>query len=382
MSIAIKRILVLILFVNCLLAEILGQDSLRLSGQISAWSHYNPNNTYPWWNGGRYIPELYYGYDLNKTNILDLEASVNLYGNAGFVLFDSASYNGEIKPYRLWTRYSNEQFEFRIGLQKINFGSASILRPLMWFDQIDPRDPLQLTDGVWGALSRYYFLNNTNIWLWILYGNKNTKGWESFKTTKNIVEYGGRIQFPLPIGESAITYHHRTADCSMLSNSQKVYGNVPENKLGIDAKFDIIIGCWLEASWSHKSEDIGMFTNQHILNAGLDYTFNLGNGLTFIYEQLIASFDEQAFAFENTTTFSLLNVTYPIGLFDNLSAIIYYDWTNRKAYNFINWQRSFNKFSLYFMGYINPKEYNIPTQAADEVLYAGTGVQIMAVFNY
>ena len=68
-------------------------------------------------------------------------------------------------------RYSSDQFELRLGLQKINFGSASMLRPLMWFDQMDPRDPLHLTDGVWGLLARYYFLNNANIWLWGLYGN-------------------------------------------------------------------------------------------------------------------------------------------------------------------------------------------------------------------
>jgi hypothetical protein len=72
--------------------------------------------------------------------------------------FNSFSSNGDIKPYRLWARYSTSQLEIRAGLQKINFGSANILRPLMWFDQMDPRDPLQLTDGVWGILGRYYTL--------------------------------------------------------------------------------------------------------------------------------------------------------------------------------------------------------------------------------
>ena len=67
----------------------------------------------------------------------------------------------------------NNKLHIEPGLQKINFGSATMLRPLMWFDQVDPRDPLQLTDGVWGVLGRYYFLNNANIWLWGLYGNKN-----------------------------------------------------------------------------------------------------------------------------------------------------------------------------------------------------------------
>jgi len=56
----------------------------------------------------------------------------------------------------MWIRLSTKQFELRAGLQKINFGSATLLRPLMWFDKIDPRDPLQLTDGVYALLARYY----------------------------------------------------------------------------------------------------------------------------------------------------------------------------------------------------------------------------------
>ena len=42
--------------------------------------------------------------------------------------------------------------------QKMNFGSAIILRCLTWFNSIDPRDPLQATDGKTGPLLRYYFL--------------------------------------------------------------------------------------------------------------------------------------------------------------------------------------------------------------------------------
>ena len=73
------------------------------------------------------------------------------------------------------------------GLQKINFGSAVLLRPLMWFDSLDPRDPLQLTDGVYAVLLRYYFPNNANLWAWALYGNDSPKGWESAATAEDTV---------------------------------------------------------------------------------------------------------------------------------------------------------------------------------------------------
>ena len=82
----------------------------------------------------------------------------------------------------------------------------------MWFDRIDPRDPLQLTDGVWALLLRYFFLNNANIWLWGLYGNDDVKGWEFLPTVKDDIEFGGRIQVPVPLGELGLSYHHRRAD--------------------------------------------------------------------------------------------------------------------------------------------------------------------------
>merc|ERR1712127_1137306 len=106
---------------------------------------------------------------------------------------------------------NTNQFELRVGLQKIDFGSASLLRPIQWFNQIDPRDPLQLTNGVYGVLGRYYFLNNANIWLWTLYGNEKTRGFDALETNKKVPEFGGRIQYPTKKGEIALSYHHRSA---------------------------------------------------------------------------------------------------------------------------------------------------------------------------
>ncbi len=357
-------------------------DSLLFRGQLSAWAHYNPSNEMPLWLGGRYIPELDYTVYLPENRLIDFELSTNIYGNAAIRLSDSAYSNGKIKPYRAWVRYSTEQLEIRAGLQKINFGSASILRPLMWFDQIDPRDPLQLTDGVWGILGRYYFLNNANIWLWGLYGNKNLKGWETMKTNTKNPEFGGRFQLPVPRGETGLSYHYRMVDSRDIDSLIPAFAKIPENRIGIDMRFDLIIGCWAEASWSRKSKNMGIFTNQEFINLGADYTFGIGNGLYTVFEQLIVSSDEKALVFENTISFSLLSVSYPIGLFDNLSAIVYYDWTNKKAYNFLNWQKQFDNLTLYVMGYWNPKDYNIPSQSTEQTLFAGKGVQLMLVYNH
>src|SRR5512133_1230769 len=165
-------------------SALIAQDSLTFQGQASAWINLNSGNDLPLFGGVRYIPSLDYQIRFLNQKMLDFEFSANINGSAGVHPFDTVYTLARLKPYRAWVRYSGEQFEIRAGLQKINFGSASMLRPLMWFDKLDPRDPLQLTDGVWGLLARYYFLNNANLWLWGLYGNDKPKAWEMGKTTK------------------------------------------------------------------------------------------------------------------------------------------------------------------------------------------------------
>ena len=357
-------------------------DSLTFQGQLSLYLHYNPTNALPVALGGRYLPELNYQLEFSKKRFIDFEVSANIYGNSGFDFQDTNHFDGKIKPYRLWARYSTKQFEFRLGLQKINFGSASMLRPLMWFEQIDPRDPLHFTEGVWAAMGRYYFLNNANIWVWALYGNKNPKGWESIKTNINYPEIGGRIQLPLPKGEWAFSYNYRIADGRALPMPFMQMDIIPEHKFGLDIKMDLVVGCWMEASWVNKQKSLGLLTNQEILNLGVDYTFGIGNGLSVTYEHLMVGTDQNPFEFRQGTMFSVVNLSYPLSMFDNLSTIFYYDWTHNSTYSFVNWNHQFNKFTLFLMAYSNPKSYLIPAQGISNNLYAGNGLQIMFVYNH
>jgi len=336
----------------------------------------------PLWVGARYIPQLNYTIPSKKKGQFDSEASANIFGSAGLHPFDTISVSGKIKPYRAWIRYSSDQLELRVGLQKLNFGSAAMLRPLMWFDQLDPRDPLQLTDGVWGLLARYYFLNNSNIWLWGLYGNNEIRGWETIPVNNKIPEFGGRVQMPVPKGEIAFTYHHRVADSRNLNGIIESFDRIPENKLGFDAKWNLLTGIWVEGSFTNKGKYIGPLTNQLVLNAGIDYTFGLGSGLYVAYEQLLASYDEKAFSFTNTLSFSLITVSYPVGLFDKLSAIVYYDWTGNNMYNFLNWQKQYDNIMFYLMAYWNPEQFKLPAQTGSQNLFAGRGIQFMFVFNH
>jgi len=365
-----------------LASGIRGQDSLRFSGQLSLWMNANNGSKLPISSGARYIPQINYSDHIGSRGQIDAEVSANISGSASFNLFDTLSATGNLKPYRAWVRYSSDQLEIRLGLQKLNFGSSLMLRPLMWFDQLDPRDPLQLTDGVWGLLARYYFLNNANVWLWGLYGNNERRGWEAVPVNRKIPEFGGRIQLPVPKGEVAFSYHHRVADSRDLGAAIDPLEKIPENRFGFDAKWDLKAGLWFEGSFTNKMKDIGILTNQMVLNAGIDYTFAAGRGLYVAFEQLLATYDEMAFAFSNKTSFSLMTASYPLGLSDKLSTIIYYNWTGNAVYSFLNWQRQYDNIAFYVMAFWNPKYFELPAQTGSQNMFAGKGIQVMFVLNH
>ncbi len=390
MIVIIKRTLLIILAVfmtGRAVSQVSVTKDMAIRGQLSLWSGYMSGGDMPLILGGRYLPQLNFtvkrvvesGVDKslnhNGRAWFEFEVAANLYGNGSMKPFNSSQWGGDIKLYRGWGKISTERAELRVGLQKINFGSATILRPLMWFDRVDARDPLQFTNGVWGALGRYYFKDNSNIWLWALYGNKESRPWEVGITSEGVPEYGGRIQKSIPWGEAAITFHHRRAHTEFVSA-------IPENRYAFDIKLDVVVGLWLEAVWINKRINSGIFTNQEMINLGTDYTFGIGNGLNVIAEHLIISYDEKAFRFSNKINMSAVSVSYPAGISDNLGLIVYYDWKNGGMYNYINWRHDFERFKLHLTGYINPKNYNLPLTGNNPAIYSGSGFRIMLVYDH
>ena len=374
------KLLLLILLYQVTIAQPYQSEkssNCKSSGQISGWTNINPKGELPFRTGGRIIPQLNLETVTENNRTVDFEGSLNAYGTLGIHRIDSSHTTGTIKPYRLWIRYSTNQLEIRAGLQKINFGSALLLRPLMWFDQVDARDPLQLTDGVWGLLGRYYFLSNHNIWLWVLHGNNKLKGWELLKTNPRYPEIGGRFQTPIPKGEAALTYHHR-----VIKDNSSPSRNISEHRLGFDTRIDILLGLWIEATWISKEIKLGQLTNQTMINTGLDYTFALGNGIYMIAEQLLYSQDKTAFDFSDAVSFSAMSLSYPVGLFDNLDYLTFFNWTNSKIYNILSWKRQFDKSTVYLLGYWNPENETLPNRETAHNPYTGKGAQILFVYNY
>lgn len=385
MNSRILTILLLFLF-EATGSAIKGQDtasqySFSYKGQATAWINVSNSGGSEFWTGLRYLPQINNSMRIPQSHKLDLEASLNLNGAAP--LYNSVDAEGSLKPYRLWLRYSGNQYEIRVGLQKINFGSASIFRPLMWFDQMDPRDPLQFTTGVWALLGRYYFLNNANIWLWGLYGNKETKTWELGTTSNRFPEFGGRIQFPAGKGETACTYHFREADLPYTGDGLPPENNIPEHRIGLDGKWDVGIGIWYEGTWTHKSKtSVRSPSDQKVLTLGSDYTLAIGNGMNIIAEHMVYVWGNELASIKNRYHFSSVSASYPFDINDFANLIIYYDWTNQKPYNYFNWKHSFRHFDFYTMLFWNPDTFNLPQQRNESGLFAGKGVQLMLVYNH
>jgi hypothetical protein len=373
--------IMIFLFPEAILAQ-----TFTIQGLLSGWIVVNKSmsNKTQSQLGLRSLPEFSLKKSIYRELFFDADLSLNVFGSGEFHSLNRAETSGKAKLYRMWLRFSSPRFEARLGLQKINFGSAMLLRPLMWFDRIDPRDPLQMTDGVYGLLLRYYFLNNTNIWLWGLYGNEGTKGWEFFPTNEKSFEYGGRLQAPLPRGEIAFTYHHRQMDLSKdpFAFNQPQPTLVPENRFGLDGKWDINIGIWFEATLVHQRTDLLPFSYQRSMTFGLDYTFKLGKGLHLLTEYFVLDKTKKISGRGEGFRFSALSLDYPLGLMDSLTSIFYYDWKNNQFYRFLNWQRKYDRWSLYFIAFWNPEKFEIYQVQQGNSLFSGKGIQFMVVFNY
>lgn len=381
-----KKIPITILFLFFIWPTLLcAQDSIfKLKGQVDAYAGLNFSNPVQFQTGARFMPTLSIGKTFKNNLKFDSELSFDSYLNYHFAGSVNDISDSKIKPYRLWVRLSTERFELRAGLQKINFGSASALRPLMWFDHIDPRDPLQLTDGVYGLLGRYYFQNNANAWLWILWGNDKTRGWETVPTERKVPEYGGRMQFPVPKGELAVSYHHRTANLAEVLNPLIIHGSptYPEDRIGLDGKWDIGPGLWGEYSLTHSSPDTAYFQPwTKLFTLGIDYTFSLGNGLYLASEYFRYSSANEIFNSGKNATFSSLTVNYPVGI-NKIGGIIYYNWADKTWYRFINLLRQSDNWTYYLFLYWNPEIFAIYNNISGNNMFAGKGIQFMTVFNF
>ena len=368
-------------FLFILSIPLYSQIKFEFDGQLMGQSNVSTSKNTTTFIGTRYLPVL--NFNTKSDSILST-FSIEVSGNLNFSRLSIPNKEIEIQssidPYRIWLRYQINKWEFRAGLQKIDFGVAQLLRPIQWFNQIDPRDPLGLTNGVYGLLVRHYFKNNSNLWLWGLYGNKKQRGFDALPTIKNMPEYGGRFQTFVPKGEAAISYNYRKAGL-IESNDLSGY-ETPEHRIGFDLKLDLGFGLWTETTYIHKLKNIGLLTNQFLLNLGIDYTFAIGNGLTFSKEYLYYKSTDNEINESIDRGISALNLSYPLNIFSSLNALVYHQWNNNNQTFLLNYQHQFNNLSGFLIFYYNPDVVQGIQQNEIFRSFAGPGIQLLLVYNH
>jgi hypothetical protein len=348
---------------------------VHFSGQGSGWLSGRYDSAFSGRAGLRCIPTLEVEWQR-----FDAEATMNAFVAAEGQSRESVDTDARLQLYRLWARLSTDRFEARAGLQKVNFGSATLLRPLQWFDRIDPRDQLGLTDGVYGLLGRYYFQNNANLWAWGLIGNSEPKGWEYIGSERWKPEFGGRVQLPVLHGELAATLHHRRA----VQETPGITSQLDDDRLGLDGKWDVGVGCWFEAALMRRGFGRSWENDdwQRMATVGLDYTFGVGNGFSLITEHMLAGKAWEPFGrgYADDAQVSTLMVSYPLGILDNVRGIVMFDWSNKDLHSYVGWQRTLDNWLFSIAAFWNPDtpaSFGAPGAGA-----AGKGVQVMVVYNH
>ncbi|MDI6846006.1 MAG: hypothetical protein QME28_07705 [Candidatus Saccharicenans sp.] len=381
-----------------------GQLQIDLSGLVSTWGGFSRASGQSLGQlGARFLPEFNLTFvppsrKVSASNFT-VEGSLNFQGSLTVQPGAENQFSSRLKPYRLSLRYTAPRFEARLGLQKISFGSASLLRPLMWFDRIDPRDPLQLTDGVYALLLRAYLSSRTNLWAWALYGNDEPKGWEILPTRRHRPEAGFRAQVPLGPGELGFTAHRRRVEFNLstaasnpavhlipLKPSSPLTFTFPETRLAADGKWDIGPGIWFEAALTDQRSPYLAFPWQRALTIGFDYTFTLGNGLHLLGEYYQSDLSTGAFSAITyapfRTRFLATSISYPLSFIDQLAAIFFYDTRSRDFYSFVRWQRQYDRWSIHLMAFWNPAEFRLFAATDQPNLFAGKGLQLLIVYTF
>ncbi len=342
-------------------------QSTSFQGQASGWLALTKEPEI----GLRYIPEFRLASSLDDERTVDAEIALN--SRAALPFESPGDFDSDIELYRLWLRYSSSQFEARLGLQKVNFGPAKIMRSLMWFDRLDPQDPFKLTDGVYAMLTRYYFLNNANVWVWGLPGSDTLKGLEFVKTDDDHVELGGRFQFPIPRGELAVSYNRRRVDPEDWDS--KMTGPLTdglENRLAVDGIWDIGIGLWFEALAERTKIDSDQQMLRGLVTIGGDYT--LESGIHLLYEHFVQSTGSEIDQMDLISNLSALSADYAIGIMDRINAIAYFDWEQKDAYAYIGWQRTYDNWQINLLAFSNRED--------STAAFSGKGVQCIVTYNH
>lgn len=315
----------------------------------------------------RYIPQFRVDYQIDQRKRWGFDGAIDLYNHS---IGDSLT-RMDVDFYRFTLRYDTPNTQIRVGLQKINFGPARMLRVLQWFDQLDPRDPLALSSGVWAIMGRHYFEGGGNLRIWTMADAPDVT--RSYWPAEDSWPWdvGARLEYPIPAGTFGLTVHR--LDVSNVSD-------VKENRFAGDVRVDAIVGLWSEMMFA-RIEDPTWVMDAFSIMAGVDYTFGIGNGLYAALEMATTyqggSGDEMPWQVRTLA----LTGNYTLGLSDGLTFYLYaldFPIRDSQIIPMLGWQHTRGNWLVYVA------LYNMPELASGGgmALPAGNGVQLNIAFNH
>ena len=317
-----------------------------------------------------YIPMLSLARNLSDDRFVDLEWGYRM----GKVYAGDYAISSIEEPYRLWLRYSSDQIEARLGLQKIAFGPAMVLRSLAWFDTIDPKDPTGQTDAVKAFRLRLFPTSSLALWLWSINNDQDT------------LSYGGRAELSTSIGEWGLTYHQDPTELGQSVGQFPIFISGPHQRVAVDYRFDGYFGFWFEGAGifadSKQDVELNRFT---LFTLGADYTIPIGSGLLIMAETMKINGSSTAVDSSSEQTYTALMASLPINMLHNLMFIAQIDWDNSYIYNYLRWGITYDHFSLNFIFSISPRrdDYNMAKEYLPKTVAGfGTGLQFMLIYNH
>ena len=244
----------------------------------------------------RYSPRLESEFDFQESSLMAFAEGRFQYSETKNNSENQAEVN------RAWIRWNTESFSVRVGRQKVNFGPSKVLRPLQWFDQIDPRDIVPYTRGVDGSVAKFFLEENHSLWFWTFQDSQLLEGTSLLTTKENTYAQGGRIEL---YGNHGFSYIQRKVELADTEGSSRLYG--------FDTVWDLGAAVWFEAEWE-QAELIPK--NQLNVTLGLDYTFNIGNGIYLLVEH---NYQDAKDSFPDPIATTAIRASYPLDLIDNIS---------------------------------------------------------------
>ncbi|NOZ73969.1 MAG: hypothetical protein GXO90_01125 [FCB group bacterium] len=347
------------------LIPVAGMGQTVFSGQMIV------NGTWPLKGGsssvsGVYLPDLRCG-KTGDWGFTDMDLSYRL----------SSTNRGtrNRRWYRAQFRIGGSSWDGRVGLQQLNFGPGRYLRSLQWFDTLDPRDPLQLSNGVWGLRIKKYFQNSA-LQFWALDNTPVHRGFEWISGADQAPEWGGRYLLSSH-GDWGLTFHSRNIHIpSELGNGTSEDGS--EWRVALDGVWDVGPGIWFEGvSVSRNLQQNPDWNQERFITIGADYTIPLANGITVSGEYFSTSLGDLTNPI-HTTNLAAAEIRSSINISDQISWILFSNWQNGWQVSTISWQRILDSWIIY-CGWIiqsGSQSINIPG------LGSGGGFTLLLVFNH